>query len=130
MRRLSARGRPCAFQQDPQAFGEAIRQLQEYFRGGRRRFHLPLDLWGTEFQVQVWKALMEIPFGETRSYRDVADRVGRPLAVRAVGQANGRNPIPVIVPCHRVIRASGDLGGYGGGLDLKMRLLELEAGPR
>ncbi len=127
VRRLRSRWDDCVMETDPRARKQVIPQLREYFQGRRRRFQLPLDLRGTPFQIAVWKALMEIPFGETRSYQDVAVRVKRPLAMRAVGQANGRNPIPIIVPCHRVIRSSGELGGYGGGLDLKRRLLELEA---
>lgn len=102
-------------------------QLEEYFAGARKDFDLPLDLNGTEFQVSVLNALLEIPYGETVSYSDVATRIGRPKAVRAVGAANGRNPIPIVVPCHRVIGSSGDLTGFGGGLDTKEALLRLEA---
>jgi methylated-DNA-[protein]-cysteine S-methyltransferase len=102
-------------------------QLDEYFNGERKDFDLPLSLTGTEFQVSVLKALLEIPYGETRSYGAIARQIGRPKAVRAVGAANGRNPIPIIVPCHRVIGSSGDLTGFGGGLDTKEALLRLEA---
>lgn len=107
---------------------EGKRQLLEYLAGVRRVFDLPLAPKGTEFYRSVWRALEEIPYGETRSYRDIAQTVGRPKAVRAVGQANHNNPIPIIIPCHRVVGANGSLTGYGGGLDLKERLLRLEAG--
>jgi methylated-DNA-[protein]-cysteine S-methyltransferase len=102
-------------------------QLAEYFSGERKDFDLPLKLNGTEFQVSVLEALLEIPYGETTSYGAIAKQIGRPKAVRAVGAANGRNPIPIIVPCHRVIGSSGDLTGFGGGLDTKEALLRLEA---
>lgn len=102
-------------------------QLTEYFSGQRKDFDLPLKLGGTEFQVSVLEALLEIPYGETTSYGAIAKQIGRPKAVRAVGAANGRNPIPIIVPCHRVIGSSGDLTGFGGGLDTKEALLRLEA---
>jgi len=103
------------------------RQLGEYFAGERKDFDLALSLSGTEFQVAVLEALQRIPYGETTSYGAVAKLIGRPKAVRAVGAANGRNPIPIIVPCHRVIGSSGDLTGVGGGLDTKAALLRLEA---
>ncbi len=106
---------------------EACRQLDEYFAGERREFDLPLHLSGTEFQVSVLRALRDIPYGETVSYGEIAKRIGRPKAVRAVGAANGRNPLPVVVPCHRVIGSTGDLTGFGGGLDTKEALLRLEA---
>ena len=105
---------------------EAARQLDEYFQGKRRAFDLPLKLNGTEFQRAVWNALLEIPYGETRSYHDIAKRLNKPGAARAVGQANHRNPLWIIVPCHRVVQAGGGLGGYGGGLEVKRKLLELE----
>lgn len=105
---------------------EAKRQLGEYFTGGRRVFDLPLAPAGTAFQMAVWRGLREIPFGETRSYGDIARRIGRPKAVRAVGAANGANPISIIVPCHRVIGRDGRLTGFGGGLANKRILLELE----
>ncbi len=107
-------------------FREASRQLAEYFRGRRTRFDLRLNPEGTPFQRAVWNALADIPFGETRSYGDVARAVGRPRAVRAVGLANGRNPLPIVVPCHRVIGRTGKLVGYGGGLRVKQALLDLE----
>jgi O-6-methylguanine DNA methyltransferase len=109
----------------------AAKQLTEYLAGKRREFELALDLRGTEFQLAVWRALCAIPYGETISYAEQARRVGRPNAPRAVGAANGANPIAIIVPCHRVVNADGKLGGYGGGLPLKKRLLALEhAQPR
>lgn len=105
----------------------ARQQLRQYFAGERREFDLPLNLTGTDFQVQVLEELQRIPYGETTSYGDIAKRIGRPKAVRAVGAANGRNPLPIIIPCHRVIGSSGDLTGFGGGLDTKEALLRLEA---
>ena len=105
----------------------ACAQLNEYFAGSRKEFDLPLKLSGTEFQVSVLEALQHIPYGETTSYGEIAKRIGRPKAVRAVGAANGRNPIPIVVPCHRVIGSTGDLTGFGGGLDTKEALLRLEA---
>jgi methylated-DNA-[protein]-cysteine S-methyltransferase len=108
-------------------FLEARRQLFEYFDGKRKDFDLPLSLNGTEFQLRVLEELQRIPYGETTSYGDIAKRIGRPKAMRAVGAANGRNPIPIIVPCHRVIGSGGDLTGFGGGLATKEALLRLEA---
>lgn len=105
---------------------EAGRQLGEYFSGKRTEFDLPLSLEGTEFQKSAWNALETIPYGETRSYKDIAVQIGNPKAVRAVGMANNRNPIPIIVPCHRVVGANGSLVGYGGGLPMKQHLLDLE----
>jgi methylated-DNA-[protein]-cysteine S-methyltransferase len=105
---------------------ETARQLQEYFAGTRMRFDLPLALEGTSFQRRVWDALLEIPYGATCSYAELARRIGAPAAVRAAGSANGANPIAIVVPCHRVIATGGGLGGYGGGLDRKQCLLELE----
>jgi methylated-DNA-[protein]-cysteine S-methyltransferase len=107
---------------------ETCRQLKAYFAGELRKFDLPLDFAGTPFQQRVWRELLNIPYGETRSYSEVANRLGTPAAVRAVGAANGANPIPIVVPCHRVIGAGGKLVGYGGGLPLKRRLLALERG--
>jgi methylated-DNA-[protein]-cysteine S-methyltransferase len=107
----------------------AVRQLQEYFAGTRRKFDLPLKMQGTEFQQRVWRELTQIPFGETRSYGQLAKRLGNPNGSRAVGLANGRNPIAVIVPCHRVIGADGSLTGFGGGLDRKQWLLTHEGHP-
>lgn len=113
---------------DPEAapLPEVRRQIDEYLAGRRRDFDLPLDPRGTEFQRLCWQALREIPFGETRSYGQMARTVGRPAAARAVGMANHDNPIGVIIPCHRVIGADGSLTGYAGGLEMKRRLLELE----
>jgi methylated-DNA-[protein]-cysteine S-methyltransferase len=105
---------------------ELTRELAAYFAGRLRRFEVPLDMQGTAFQKRVWRELEGIPFGETRSYRQVAMAIGAENAVRAVGAANGANPVPIVVPCHRVIGSSGKLVGYGGGLELKKRLLELE----
>ena len=105
----------------------AFAQILEYLNGERTEFDLPLDLRGTEFQRAVWAALLEIPYGERRTYSDIAERVARPRAVRAVGAANGANPVALIVPCHRVIASDGTLGGYGGGLDLKGKLLAMES---
>ena len=105
---------------------EAERQLEEYFAGKRRTFSVKLDFAGTEFQNKVWRALLAIPFGETRSYGDIARQVGNPKAMRAVGAANGRNPISIIAPCHRVVGATGKLTGFAGGLEAKARLLALE----
>jgi O-6-methylguanine DNA methyltransferase len=107
--------------------GEAARQLGEYFAGVRRAFDLPLDLRGTPFQLRVWNALLRIPYGETRTYGQLAAALGQPGAARAVGAANGANPVGIIVPCHRVVAAGGGLGGFGGGLDRKRFLLALES---
>ncbi len=101
-------------------------ELARYFAGTLERFEVPLDLRGTDFQRDVWQALLRIPYGETRSYGEVAASVGRPRAYRAVGLASGSNPVPLVVPCHRVIAARGRLGGFGGGLDTKRKLLALE----
>jgi len=109
---------------------DAIRQLGEYLGGKRTAFELALDLRGTDFQRAVWSALLRIPYGETRSYGEIAREIGRPHAVRAVGTANGSNPVALVVPCHRVIAAQGKLGGYGGGVDLKRRLLAMEQSVR
>jgi len=113
------------FKEEP--FENVRVQLAEYFAGDRKDFDLPLKLEGTDFQVSVLEALRQIPYGETMSYGAVAKQIGRPKAMRAVGAANGRNPIPIIVPCHRVIGSTGDLTGFGGGLDTKEALLRLEA---
>ncbi|MCV7193932.1 methylated-DNA--[protein]-cysteine S-methyltransferase [Mycolicibacterium brumae] len=108
------------------AFPDAVAQLDEYFSGRRREFDIPLELAGTAFQRRVWAALRTIPYGETRSYGEIAEQIGSPNASRAVGLANGHNPVSVIVPCHRVIGANGSLTGYGGGLERKKALLALE----
>jgi methylated-DNA-[protein]-cysteine S-methyltransferase len=106
---------------------DTVRELQAYFRGELRSFDVPLEIVGTDFQKRVWNTLRTIPYGQTRSYSEIAAQIGAPRAVRAVGAANGRNPIPIIVPCHRVIGASGSLVGFGGGLPWKRLLLDLEA---
>lgn len=105
----------------------AEKQLEEYFSGKRKSFQLPLMPTGTDFQQRVWKALLTIPYGETRSYAEIAELAGCPRGFRAVGMANNRNPISIIIPCHRVIGKHGDLTGYGGGMEIKRFLLELEA---
>lgn len=105
---------------------QAVEQLKEYFEGKRKVFTVSLLLKGTPFQVSVWEALQQIPFGETRSYRDIAEEIGNPNSYRAVGLANNKNPISIIIPCHRVIGANGDMVGYGGGLNKKKGLLDLE----
>ncbi len=110
----------------PAALADAKRQIEEYFAGERREFDLPLTLEGTEFQRRVWAELRRIPFGETISYGTLAERIEKPSGSRAVGQANGRNRLPIVVPCHRVISHDGKLGGYGGGLRTKQALLDLE----
>ena len=107
---------------------QTARQLEEYFAGTRRRFDLELAFVGSEFQKKVWAALLTIPFGETRTYSQIALQIGHPAAVRAVGAANGRNPISIVAPCHRVIGASGKLTGFAGGLEAKEQLLTLEGG--
>ncbi|MBT2676772.1 methylated-DNA--[protein]-cysteine S-methyltransferase [Streptomyces sp. ISL-14] len=115
-------------ERDDRPFGAAIDQLEAYFAGELKEFTLELRLTGTEFQRRVWDRLRHIPYGETRSYGQLADALGNPAASRAVGLANGRNPIGIIVPCHRVVGAGGGLTGYGGGLDRKKRLLDFESG--
>lgn len=105
---------------------KAERQMREYLAGERSDFDIPLDMEGSEFQIEVWQALRRIPYGETRSYRDIARAVNRPKGFQAIGQANTRNPLPIIVPCHRVIAVDGGMGGYGGGLERKRILLETE----
>ncbi|BBX91398.1 methylated-DNA--[protein]-cysteine S-methyltransferase [Mycolicibacterium boenickei] len=114
------------WERDDSAFAEAVDQLSAYFAGERTEFHLELDMVGTQFQRRVWDALQTIPYGETCTYGEIARQIGSPSASRAVGLANGHNPIGIIVPCHRVIGANGSLTGYGGGLDRKRALLELE----
>lgn len=111
---------------DDEQIAPVATQLHEYFKGERLSFDLPLVFKGTDFQKGVWEALRQIPYGETRTYKDIAESIGSPKAVRAVGNANNKNPLSIIVPCHRVIGSSGSLVGYGGGLDKKQYLLELE----
>jgi O-6-methylguanine DNA methyltransferase len=115
-----------SFENSPPQMQAYLRELQEYFARKRREFTFPLDLRGTDFQQACWRALLSIPYGATRTYADIARAVGKPNAFRAVGMANNRNPIAIVVPCHRVIASDGTLCGYGGGLDVKRRLLELE----
>ncbi|WP_217561354.1 methylated-DNA--[protein]-cysteine S-methyltransferase [Paenibacillus sp. GbtcB18] len=110
----------------PAGLREIREQLEEYFSGQRSSFDLAFDLRGTEFQLRVWKALLSVPYGATASYKDIAAAIGSPQAVRAVGGANNRNPVPIVIPCHRIIGAGGQLVGYGGGLSVKTALLELE----
>jgi methylated-DNA-[protein]-cysteine S-methyltransferase len=111
---------------DPDAFSEVENQLTEYFDGTRTTFELPLTMLGTPFQQRVWTALQEIPYGETISYGELAEQLGNPKASRAVGLANGKNPVSIIVPCHRVVGSNGDLTGYGGGIERKRHLLDFE----
>ena len=115
-----------AFEESGELLRPYVEQLAEYFAGERREFTFPLELRGTAFQLACWRGLLAIPYGETRSYADIARAVGKPTAFRAVGMANNRNPIAIVVPCHRVIASDGTLCGYGGGLDMKRKLLELE----
>ncbi|WP_348529522.1 methylated-DNA--[protein]-cysteine S-methyltransferase [Nitrosospira sp. NRS527] len=119
---------PMHEEKDSPILAETERQLNEYFAGKRNYFELELDFVGTEFQRKVWEALLTIPFGETRSYREIAIQIGNAKAVRAVGAASGKNPISIIAPCHRVIGTSGDLTGFAGGLGTKKLLLTLESG--
>lgn len=121
----NTRDKTCVERSDP-ALAACARQLGEYFTRRRRQFDLPLAAAGTAFQQSVWQALAAIPYGELRSYRDIARVIGKPAAVRAVGAANGRNPLPIVVPCHRVIGSNGSLTGFAGGLEIKTYLLELE----
>ncbi len=114
------------FEDSPRPMQTYVSDLEEYFAGKRREFTFPLDLRGTDFQLACWRALLAIPYGETRTYADIARAVGKPNAFRAVGMANNRNPIAIVVPCHRVIASNGTLCGYGGGLEVKRKLLELE----
>jgi O-6-methylguanine DNA methyltransferase len=130
LRAESGRARPqnhaVHFEESASALEPYVRELEQYFAGDRREFSFPLDMRGTDFQVACWRALLAIPYGETRTYADIARAVNRPTGFRAVGMANNRNPIAIVVPCHRVIASDGTLCGYGGGLDLKRKLLELE----
>lgn len=123
-RRLAEEG--IGIVEDSGRTAEVRRQLEEYFAGGRETFDLPLAPQGTAFEKSVWNELSRIPYGETRSYAEIARAIGRPGAARAVGRANGANPIPIVVPCHRVIGTNGSLTGFGGGLEVKSLLLEIE----
>lgn len=110
---------------DPYLFG-IFNQLKEYFEGTRKKFEVPIDIDGTEFQVKVWNEVKKIPYGKTKSYKSIAEKLGNAKLIRAVGKANGQNPVPILIPCHRVIGADGTLTGYAGGLDVKEKLLEIE----
>src|SRR6266550_6740157 len=121
-----AQGAGQTWQESSSALAQWLRELGEYFDGHRQSFTLPLDLRGTDFQLKCWRALLDIPYGQTCSYRDLAMAIGHPQAFRAVGMSNNRNPIAIVVPCHRVIASDGSLCGYGGGLDNKSKLLDLE----
>lgn len=125
-RHLREERQDVRFEDSPRRMQPYQIELEEYFSGGRRAFNFPVDLRGTDFQLACWRALLAIPYGETRSYAAIARAVGKPTAFRAVGMANNRNPIAIVVPCHRVIASDGSLCGYGGGLDVKRKLLELE----
>ncbi len=115
------------WKQSPKMLKTIFSQIQEYFRGERFAFDLPLATYGTAFQQSVWSALIDIPYGHTVSYRDIAVAIGRPRAYRAVGSANGKNPIPLIIPCHRVVGSNGKLAGYSSGIEIKTELLKIEA---
>lgn len=123
--KLSKR-RECWFRVEPEGNKEAIGQITEYFEGRRKTFELQLDLWGSQFEILVWKSLVRVPYGRTRSYGEIASDLGMPRAARAVGGAASRNLVPIVVPCHRLIRGDGTLGGFSSGLEMKQRLLELE----
>jgi O-6-methylguanine DNA methyltransferase len=125
-RDLRAERNRTSFEESPRSMRPYALELEEYFAGQRRGFTFPLDLRGTDFQRACWHALIAIPYGETRTYADIARAVGRPQGFRAVGMANNRNPVAIVVPCHRVIASDGTLCGYGGGLDIKRKLLQLE----
>ena len=123
-RRADSKG--VRFEESPRVMQPYVTELEEYFAGARRKFTFSLNLRGTNFQLACWRALLEIPYGETRTYAEIARAVGKPHAFRAVGMANNRNPVAIVVPCHRVIASDGTLCGYGGGLAIKRKLLELE----
>lgn len=124
--RLHRLNSPVRLRDSKSEMAPYILELEQYFAGERRAFSVPLDLRGTSFQLACWGALLDIPYGETRSYSDIARAIGHPQACRAVGMSNNRNPVALIVPCHRVIAANGSLCGYGGGLDIKRKLLAFE----
>jgi O-6-methylguanine DNA methyltransferase len=125
-RDLRGERKGLTFEASPHQMQPYVTELEEYFAGKRCEFTFPLDLRGTDFQLACWRALLAIPYGETRTYADIARAVGKPNAFRAAGMANNRNPVAIVVPCHRVIASDGTLCGYGGGLDVKRKLLELE----
>lgn len=124
--RVAKQIKNAIFIEDDSVFEQCEQELSEYYQGARREFTVPLALWGTEFQRQVWEVLQQIPYGQTLSYLEVAEKIQNPKAVRAVGGAIGKNPLLVIVPCHRVITKDGKLGGFRAGIQMKMSLLELE----
>ena len=126
LNRLSQEFKEMELIEDHKFNDQAADQLGQYFEGERKQFSLPLDLEGTDFQKRVLQAVQEVPYGATRSYQDIAERIGSPKAVRAVGNANRTNPLPLIIPCHRIIGSDGSMTGYGGGIDLKRKLLEFE----
>lgn len=126
LRDVKARFPEARLVPDPAAVGPALTQLEELLAGRRTRLEMDLDLRGTPFQKRVWQALLRVPWGTTCSYTDLARQSGKPRAVRAVANACGRNPVAIVVPCHRIVRSDGSLGGYGGGLDVKRKLLRLE----
>jgi O-6-methylguanine DNA methyltransferase len=123
---LSKRIDPEPPREEPKSLEAALTQLREYFSGSRRAFDLPLDVRGTVFQKAVWDEIARVPYGATTTYGEIAQHIGKPNAARAVGAANGANPLPIVIPCHRVIGADGSLTGYGGGLEMKAALLRLE----
>lgn len=125
-RDLRSETKDVRFERSDKALRRYITELEQYFLGSRKEFSFPLDLRGTEFQLACWQALLAIPYGETRTYADIARAVGNPQGFRAVGMANNRNPVAIVVPCHRVIASDATLCGYGGGLEIKRKLLELE----
>jgi len=125
-RDLRSESQTVRFEDSPGSLSFYVREIEEYFAGARRQFSFPLDLRGTPFQLKCWQELLRIPYGETRTYADIARAVDRPQGFRAVGMANNRNPIAIVVPCHRVIASDGSLCGYGGGLEVKRKLLQLE----
>jgi len=127
-RMMKMASKAIELRESKQALAPYLRELNEYFAGERREFTIPLDLRGTDFQLACWRALLAIPYGETRSYGDIARAIGHAQAFRAVGMSNNRNPVAIVVPCHRVIASGGSLCGYGGGLDIKRKLLDLEQG--
>lgn len=127
--RLSFNGKkPCdpGVTAQPEIIRKAVQQLKEYFNGRRKDFSLPLAPEGTDFQMEVWKQLQEIPYGSTTTYSQLSEKLGNPKAIRAIGRANGQNPIPIIIPCHRVVGANNELTGYSGGIERKRKLLQLE----
>ena len=125
-RDLRAEKGSIRFEDSASAMRPYVQELEDYFAGQRREFSFALDLRGTDFQLACWRALLKIPYGKTRTYADIARAIGKPRGFRAVGMANNRNPVAIVVPCHRVIASNGTLCGYGGGLDIKRKLLELE----